>query len=264
MSKRPVDIVVVSDVHLGTAACRAAELNAYLKGVSPRRLILCGDIIDMWHFRKGYWDEHHLKVLRRILKMAANGVAVDYIAGNHDDELRRYLPISLGGLQVHDRLELDLAGRRTLFLHGDAADLLVGTPRWLSGLGTTCYDGLEVISNLINRVRRLFGGGRASLATAIKERLPMAARHIARFEEVVARMAAAQGCEAVVCGHIHVPRLRRISVAGRDIDYLNSGDWVESCSALEWDGQAWELRRFHEAVEPALDETVAVPTGAAA
>ncbi len=269
--KRPVDVCVLSDVHLGTSACRAAELNAYLKSIAPARLVLCGDIIDMWRLRSAQWSEAQTKVVRRILKFAAQGVPVHYVCGNHDGALRRYAPFAAGAIGLVDRLELDLAGRRTWFIHGDAVEMLLGTPRWLSRLGSISYDTLESLSGCINRVRGWFGAGKVSLATRFKDGLPAARRHVARYEEAVARFAARAGYAAVVCGHIHVAAQRMITVDGRTVEYLNSGDWVDSLSALEFADGAWRVVRWTEMLEAglvppprpadeALEETVAAAT----
>ncbi len=273
--KRSVDVCVISDVHLGTSACRAAELNAYLKSIVPARLVLCGDIIDMWRLRSAQWSEAQTKVVRRILKFAAQGVPVHYVCGNHDEALRRYAPFAAGAVELVDRLELDLAGRKTWFIHGDVVEMLLGTPRWLSRLGSFSYDTLETLSGWINRVRGWFGASKVSLATRFKDHLPAARRHVTRFEEAVAGVAARAGYAAVVCGHIHVAAKRTITVDGKTVEYLNSGDWVDSLSALEFAEGAWQVVRWHDLVESglvqpprpaddALEETVAAAAGTSA
>jgi len=203
-------------------------------------------------------------VVRRLLKFAAGGTPVHYLPGNHDGALRRYLPLGLGELHLDDRLELDLDGVRTLFLHGDAADLLLGTPRWVARLGALSYDALEWTSNRLNAVRRWCGRPPRSLAATVKANLAAAQRHVARFEEVCARLAAERGCGAVVCGHIHVAADRRLRIGERSVRYLNSGDWVDSLTALEYDAGSWRVARWHELAAagavraPELDETAAV------
>lgn len=243
--RRRVDVLVLSDIHLGYHGCRAEELLAYLKTIEPSRVILNGDIIDIWQFSKSFWPESHLKVLRRLLKFAQRGIPVHYITGNHDEALRRYSPFLLGNVELVDRLELDIDGRRHWFLHGDAFDALIATPRWLQWIGDLSYDGVSFISAWLNRGRTLFGMPRISPAKYFKENLASAARHIARFEEVCAHMAAERGCAAVVCGHIHAANKRLYQVPLRDaivdIMYLNSGDWVESCTSLEYNDQQWSV-----------------------
>lgn len=262
---RPVDLVVISDVHLGTSSCRAAELNAYLKSVTPKRLVLLGDIIDFWEFRKGWWPAAHTKVVRRILKFATNGVPVHYVTGNHDEALRRYAPFALGDLQLSDELELELGGRRTWFIHGHQADRRIGTARLLAWLGCQCYDGITAAANRLNAVRGWCGLPPITDPVRPLKRT-LAAGHIARYEEAVAAMAAERGIASVVCGHIHVPRERAIG----GIAYRNTGDWVESLSALEWGAGGWLPVRYAELAAqgllapPAdLGDTAAVPVAAA-
>ena len=259
--KRSIDVLVLSDIHLGYRGCHAEELLAYLKTVDPKRVVLNGDIIDIWQFSKRFWPESHLKVLRRLLKFAQRGVPVHYVTGNHDEALRRYSPFQLGNVELVDRLELMIDGRRHWFLHGDAFDALIATPRWLQWIGTLGYDGVSFVSSWINRIRVLCGMPRISPARYFKANLASAARHIARFEETCAKMAGERGCDAVVCGHIHAANKRLYQVGNRDVLYLNSGDWVESCTALEYvDGQWTVVHIDHLAVdhEEALSETSAM------
>ncbi|GDY11790.1 UDP-2,3-diacylglucosamine hydrolase [Planctomycetota bacterium] len=269
--RRRCRVVVVSDVHLGTAGCRAGELNSYLKSVEPEQLILLGDIVDLWYFRKGAWSESQTKVVRRVLKFATRGIPVHYVTGNHDEALRRFTELCLGELHLIDKMELNLDGKRTWFIHGDAFDLIVGTPRWLAWIGGLSYEGLEWLGGWVNSLRRLFGLPRVSLANVFKRNLPAAARHIAKFEDAVIRSAAERGVDAVVCGHLHVPANREAQYAGKTVRYLNSGDWVDSCSALEYRDGAWHLVRFADLLDagqvetPKLDDTVPVlPEPAAA
>lgn len=271
MTKRHIDVLVISDVHLGTSACHAAELNAYLKSVEPATIILNGDIVDLWDFRKGYWPETHTKVIRRILKFAASGVPVHYITGNHDGALRRYSALSLGCVNLVDRLELVLDGRRHLFLHGDAFDLALGTGRVLSWFGAKGYDSLVTLGTVLNWARRRLGMESVSVANAFKRNLPAARNHIERYRTCCIRAAAARNCAVVATGHIHVPAIHNATVDGSEITYLNSGDWVDSLSALEYAGGQWRLVRYSELLAEGLvqapatlagDETVAVKPAA--
>lgn len=266
MPKRHIDVLVISDVHLGTSACRAAELNAYLKSVEPATIILNGDIVDLWDFRKGYWPEAHTKVVRRILKFAASGVPVHYITGNHDSALRRYSALSLGCVNLVDRLELVLDGRRHLFLHGDAFDLALGTGRMLSWFGAKGYDALVTIGTMINWARHRLGLPGISVANAFKRGLPAARKHIERYRSCCVRAAVARNCAVVATGHIHVPAIDNGTHDGREVTYLNSGDWVDSLSALEYADGQWSLVRYGDLLEQgliqlpghAIEDTVAV------
>lgn len=252
--KRVIDVLVLSDVHLGTSACRAWELNQYLKTVEPRAIVLNGDIIDLWDFRKGFWPESHTKVLRRLMKFVTNGVPVHYITGNHDSALRKYTSLSLGCVNLIDRLELTLGGRKHWFLHGDAFDLALGTPRWLSRLGAFSYDAVVTINTLANSARGLIGLKPFSMATYFKHNLAAAQAHIGRFERACCEAAAARGCDVVVCGHIHVAAMREVQIGDRTVSYLNSGDWVDSLSALEYANGAWSVVRWADLVGQGLVE----------
>ena len=270
MKRRPVDVVVISDVHLGTSACQAAELNAYLKSVEPGMVVLNGDIVDLWDFRKGFWPEAHTKVVRRLLKFAADGVPVHYITGNHDGALRRYSALALGSINLVDRLDLVLDGRRHLFLHGDAFDLALGTSRLTGWLGTLGYDAVASLGVAMNAIGRRLGLRPVSLAGMCKRGVPAARRHIARFEDFCLNAAASRGYEVIVTGHIHVPCKRSMVCAGREVTYLNSGDWVDSLSALEYADGAWRVVTYADLVAsgavkaPGLDDTIAIVPPAAA
>jgi UDP-2,3-diacylglucosamine pyrophosphatase LpxH len=248
--RRRVEVLVLSDIHLGYHGCRAEELLAYLKTIAPQRIVLNGDIFDIWQFSKSFWPESHLKVLRRLLKYSQQGIPVHYVTGNHDEALRRYSPCMLGTVELVDRLELKLDGKRHWFLHGDAFDALIATPRWLQWMGGMSYEVVSFISAWLNRARAYLGMSRISPATYFKHHLASAARHIAHFEEVCARMAAERGCEVIVCGHIHAANKRFVQIAQGErtveVLYLNSGDWVDSCTALEYlDGQ-WVVNHVRD------------------
>ncbi len=247
MDRRAVDLAVVSDVHLGTAACQAEALHAYLRSIAPRRLVLAGDIVDLWHLRSGAWTPAQTRVVRRVLKLASHGCEVTWLAGNHDGALRRFIPFTAAGIAVHDELLLDLDGVRTWFVHGDLADALIATPRWLALIGWHGYDVVQWLGDRLDGARRLVGLPRRSLAAAIKARIPAALRHAERFAGVMARLAAERGAGAVVCGHIHVPADRVIADRHPPVRYLNSGDWVDSLSALEWDAGRWRSVRWDQA-----------------
>jgi UDP-2,3-diacylglucosamine pyrophosphatase LpxH len=249
--RRAVDIVVISDVHLGTPACRAEELLAYLKSVNPGKLVLNGDIIDMLQFSRRHWPDLHTRVVRRILKFAANGTPVFYITGNHEQALRRYSNAGFGFGRLHlvDRLEWIIDGRRTLFMHGDECDGAIDAGALLARLGGWAYERLEGVGNLLNRGRRLLGRGPVSLTRTIKHRFTHATEYIDRFEAECAKRAALGGYDAIVCGHIHHPTRRTIAVGHQRPTYLNSGDWVENCSALEYAYGDWSVVRYDALVE---------------
>lgn len=238
--KREVDVLVLSDLHLGTYGCRAEELLEYLRGVKPKRVVLNGDIIDIWQFRKSYFPASHMKVLKRLMKLAAK-VPVHYITGNHDEALRRYSPTLLGNLELIDRLELTIDGKRHWFFHGDIFDASTRHAKWVAKLGGLGYDLLIRLNDLVNRVLTLFGRPRMSFSARIKKSVKRAVAYISDFEETAAEVAIHEGFHAVVCGHIHQPQMRTIANARGSVRYMNSGDWIEHMSALEYVNGEWGL-----------------------
>ncbi|HEY1047585.1 MAG TPA: UDP-2,3-diacylglucosamine diphosphatase [Bacteroidia bacterium] len=240
MNKRKIELAVVSDVHLGTYGCRANELLAYLKSIDVDTLVLNGDIIDIWQFSKSYFPKSHMKVLRYILKMAMNGTKIYYITGNHDEMLRKFAGMEFGNIQVINKLELNMGQQKVLFFHGDVFDFSVQHAKWLAKLGGKCYDYLIHLNTFVNYVSGKFGGGRVSLSKAIKNSVKQAVSFIHNFEDAAVNYAKTQDCQAVVCGHIHQPALKEVNSGDDRILYMNSGDWIENLSALEYDGFEWK------------------------
>ena len=256
MIKRPVDLVVVSDVHLGTYGCHAKELLAYLKSIHPQTLVLNGDIIDIWQFSKSYFPKSHMKVVRYILKMAMNGTKIYYITGNHDEMLRKFTGMNFGAIELVNKLELDLDGKKTLFFHGDVFDFSVQHAKWLAKLGGKCYDYLIHLNTFVNFISSKLGGKRVSLSKTIKNSVKQAVSFVQNFEESAINYAYSENCSTVVCGHIHQYNHKTVSYKDRDITYLNSGDWVENLTALEYHAAAWTVYHFQEtSVEESVHDT---------
>lgn len=227
--------VFISDVHLGSAASRADAATAFLKRVECETLYLVGDILDMWRLRsRWYWPETHNAFIRRVLKMAKRGTRVVFIPGNHDEHARAYAGLNFGGVElVREAVHQTADGRRLLVVHGDEIDMVVRHYRLLSVLGGAAYDKLVIANRASNVVRRWMGLKPWSLSAAIKQRVKRACTHIARYEQVLADEAARRGLDGVVCGHIHKAEMRRIASGdGREVEYFNCGDWVESLTAL--------------------------------
>ncbi|MEO8588684.1 MAG: UDP-2,3-diacylglucosamine diphosphatase [Flavobacteriales bacterium] len=243
--KRKIDILVLSDLHLGTYGCRADELVEYLRGIKPGMVILNGDIIDIWQFKKRYFPKSHMNVLKRLLKLATK-VPVYYITGNHDEALRRYSPSVLGHLQLVDRLDLTIDGERYWFFHGDIFDASMQHAKWLAKLGGVGYDLLIRINNTVNWSLERMGRPRMSFSKRIKQSVKRAVAYVGDFEETAASIAIHEGYDHVVCGHIHQPQMRRINTAKGSVNYMNSGDWIEHMSALECTNGQWSLY-YHEA-----------------
>lgn len=244
--KRRVDIVVLSDIHLGTRGCRAKELLHYLKQVQPETLILNGDIIDVWQFSKRYWPNSHMKVMKQILSMASKKTKVYYITGNHDEVLRKFSGMRMGSLFIVNDLVLELGENKVWFFHGDVFDVIMQHSKWLAKAGAIGYDSLIAINTIVNAVSRFFGRGQVSLSKKIKENVKTAVKYIHNFEETAADLAIRKGYQAIACGHIHHPEIRTIERPHGSVVYLNSGDWIENLTALEYCNGTWSLYTYKD------------------
>ena len=256
-SRRHLAAVVLSDLHLGTFGCHARELLAYLKSIQPDVLILNGDIIDIWNFKKSYFPKSHFKVVKRVLTMAQKGTKVYYITGNHDEMLRRFADADLGQIHLRNQLVLTFGGVRTWIFHGDIFDASIQNARWLAKLGGWSYDLLIWVNRWLNVALERMGREKYSLSKTIKDSVKKAVKYVGDFEVAAAEMAVRRGYGRVICGHIHQPQMRKISVGEQDIDYLNSGDWIENLTALEWNGREWTLYQHPDVRElEEVDEKV--------
>jgi UDP-2,3-diacylglucosamine pyrophosphatase LpxH len=256
--RRPVDLAVISDVHLGTYGCHAEELIRYLKSIEPKVLVLNGDIMDCWQFRKGYFPASHLEVIRQFTRFAAKGTPVFYLTGNHDDLFRRFTDLALGNFHLRDQLVLTVGGEKVLFFHGDIFDASIHHARWLAKLGGRSYDWLIRLNRLINAILLRMGRPRVSFSHKIKKSVKKAVKFVSDFEQGATELGIAQGCSTVVCGHIHQPAMRQVqgSKRGESIRYLNSGDWVEHLSALEYHSGDWHLWFYEEQMPEASKSAV--------
>ena len=246
-SKRKIDILVISDVHLGTYGCHAKELLHYLKSVKPKTLVLNGDIIDIWQFNKRYWPKSHMKVVRHLLNWISKGVKVYYITGNHDETLRRFSGFKIGGLQIVNKLVLELENdEKAWFFHGDVFDVTMQHSKWLAKLGGIGYDTLILINRFANFIsEKVFKKGKLSLSKKIKNSVKSAVKFINDFESIAAEIGINNQYNYVVCGHIHHPEIRKIETNKGSIMYLNSGDWIENLSALEYVNGKWSIHQFN-------------------
>lgn len=242
--KRSVDIVVISDTHLGAIGCRAKELNRYLKSIQPKTIILNGDIIDIWQFNKRYWNKYHTKVVKRLLNFISNGTKVYYIAGNHDEALRRFLNFEIEGFTISNKLSLNLNGKKTWFFHGDVFDVTMQHSRWLTRLGGFGYDLLIFINATVNKFLTLIGREKLSFSKTIKNKVKAAVSYINKFETTVTDIASKNNFDSVVCGHIHQPCIKNFKKKNKNVTYLNSGDWIENMTALEYHDNKWSLFEY--------------------
>ncbi|MBL9215746.1 MAG: UDP-2,3-diacylglucosamine diphosphatase [Opitutaceae bacterium] len=238
-----VRTVILSDIHLGTPHSKVEEVTHFLRHVRCERLLLNGDIIDGWRLRRGgSWTRAHTRFARRVLKLVQKrDTEVVYLRGNHDDFLARLLPLQFERLTLAEDYVLETARGRYLVLHGDVFDGVVKNLVLLAHLGDAGYALLLRLNRIYNQWRALRGQEYFSLSQAIKARVKQAVSFVGKFEEQVAALARDRGCAGVICGHIHTPADKMIG----DIHYLNSGDWVESLTAIveHLDGR-FELVRY--------------------
>lgn len=247
MAKRKPKIVILSDLHLGTYGCHAKELLNYLKSILPEILILNGDIIDIWNFKKRYFPKEHLSVIFEIIKLSQKGTVVYYLTGNHDDLLRHFSGSDFGNIKLLDKLVLKIRGKNYWFFHGDVFDASIQHARWLAKLGGKGYDSLIVLNRIINKCAITLGRKPMSFSKKIKENVKKAVRFIDDFEQTAVDLAIENNYDYVVCGHIHQPCIKKMfhsSLKG-NVQYMNSGDWVESLTALEYEGDHWTMFKHH-------------------
>ncbi|MDY0090709.1 MAG: UDP-2,3-diacylglucosamine diphosphatase [Flavobacteriaceae bacterium] len=244
MKKRKVEIVVLSDIHLGTFGCHAKELHRYLSSINPKTIILNGDIIDIWQFRKSYFPKSHLKIIKKIIDFASKGVQVYYITGNHDEMLRKFSNSSMGNLHVADKLVMELDGKKAWFFHGDVFDASVQHSKWIAKLGGWGYDLLILMNRSVNWTLEKIGKEPYSFSKKIKENVKKAVKFISDFEQTAAELAIENDYDFVICGHIHEPKMIRKTNKKGTTFYLNSGDWVENLTALEYNKKRWKLYRY--------------------
>ena len=241
--RRPVEVCIISDIHLGTYGCCAKELNRYLKSIDPGMLIINGDWLDIWNFSANYWPREHTENLFLIFDFLRKGIPVYYITGNHDDLVRRFSDFKLDTLEIRDELILELDGKTNWIFHGDIFDLSVGNKaKWLAKLGGRSYDYLIRINRLINAIRSMFGKEKIMLSKKIKDSVKsIVKKKVSDFEEIAIEHAIKHGYDYVICGHIHKPQMRLIKTDEGSVTYLNSGDWIENLSALEYNEGKWDL-----------------------
>jgi UDP-2,3-diacylglucosamine pyrophosphatase LpxH len=222
--------IFLSDIHLGTQGCQATMLLDFLERHDADRIFLIGDIVDGWRLKRGwFWPQAHSDVVQTLLSKARGGARIVYVPGNHDELMRQFLGTHFGGVEVMEEAEHVTAdGRRLLVTHGDRFDSIVAHAKWLAHLGDRAYAFALWLNTWVNRMRRLWGGHYWSLSNWAKQQVKGAVNYISEYESVLADDARRGGFDGVVCGHIHAASIRRIG----GLDYVNTGDWVESCTAI--------------------------------
>jgi UDP-2,3-diacylglucosamine pyrophosphatase LpxH len=252
MEKRPVEVVVISDVHLGTYGCRAKELVNYLKSITPNILILNGDIIDGWQFTKRYFPVAHMMVIKEIIQLITNGARVFYITGNHDEMMRRYTDIQMGNFALTDKLVLEIDNKMTWIFHGDVFDHTTkGGAKFLAKLGSSGYNLLIRFNRFINFILNALGRERVSISKKVMAGVNKAVSKINDFELIAAELAIEKKYDYVICGHIHQPQKKIVETKDGKVTYLNSGDWIEHCTALEYHQSEWTIFEYNEKDFPA-------------
>jgi len=229
-NREKVRSIFISDVHLGCKYCKAEALLAFLRNTDTETLYLVGDIVDGWKMQKGvYWTDTYSFIVRRIIGMIKDGTKVVYVAGNHDEFLRGFLPNAFGHVELVDEfIHETVDGKKLLIIHGDIFDQLTIRFSWLYHLGDTAYSVAMWINEKINIVRRTLGFKYYSFSMLLKQNVKQAVSFINNFERFIVKHTKENNCQGVICGHIHVPAVKQLD----DIEYYNCGDWVESCSVL--------------------------------
>ncbi|GGE98234.1 UDP-2,3-diacylglucosamine hydrolase [Chishuiella changwenlii] len=244
--KRNLDVVIISDIHLGTFGCKAQELLAYLQSINPKKVILNGDIIDIWNFKKSYFPESHLQIIRYLFSLSEKGVPIVYITGNHDELLRKFTSMNFGNILLTDKYMLKHQNKVSWIFHGDVFDASIQHSKWIAKLGGWGYDKLIQLNYVINKCLEFFGRERYSLSQKIKNSVKKAVKHINDFEQTAAELAIENQYDHVICGHIHQPQLREVTTEKGSCIYMNSGDWIENLSALELVDDNWSIFYFDE------------------
>lgn len=246
MGRRKLDIAVISDLHLGTFGCHSKELLIYLQSINPRTLILNGDIIDIWNFKKRYFPKEHLRIIYEIIKFSQKGTDVIYLTGNHDDLLRQFSGTDFGNIKLEDKLAIQIDGKKYWFFHGDVFDASIQHAKWLAKLGGKGYDLLIWINRWINRMAQALGKKPMSFSRKIKENVKKAVKYIGDFEQTAVDLAIENNYDYVICGHIHQASIKELghSLKKGKVTYMNSGDWVESLTSLEYYKGRWNLFEY--------------------
>lgn len=251
--------IFISDLHLGSKGCQSSMLLDFLRNTRSDYLYLVGDIIDGWRLKnKWFWPQEHNDVVQKILRKARHGTKVYYVSGNHDELVRKFVPINLGEVNiVNETIHITADNKKLLILHGDKFDAIIRVAPWLAHLGDYAYDFALWINVTLNKIRKTLGYKYWSLSKFLKLKVKKAVSYINRYEEVVANYAFKKNMNGVVCGHIHHASDRIIG----DVHYYNDGDWVENCSALveHFDGKL-ELIYWKDIIETYEGSQLSSPT----
>jgi len=245
LKKRKIEVAVISDAHLGTPNCHANELLNYLNSIQPKTLVLNGDIIDSSQTKDKDFPSSHLKVIRKILGMAAKGTEVVYLMGNHDQSLRRFNKNLTKILKINHKLTMTLDGKKAWFFHGDVFDMDTKNSKWLAKLGSAGYNLLLRINRFMHWFCIKIGRKRFTLSSKFKKGLKTYLKAIDNFEKTVTELAIDNGYFYVICGHTHIPKKEVFITEKGKCTYLNSGDWIENLTALEYSFKRWKVYKYN-------------------
>jgi UDP-2,3-diacylglucosamine pyrophosphatase LpxH len=222
--------IFISDVHLGAPECKAAQAAHFLRNSMCEKLVLNGDIIDAWALkRRGKWEKPHTHFIRTVLrKMEKEDTEVIYLRGNHDDVLSRFMSLRMDNLSIVEEHIHDSPHGKYLVVHGDGFDHVTTNHKWLAHIGAVGYETLLKMNRLYNNYRQWRGKEAFSFAKWVKARVKGAVSFVGKYENQLQELAKHKGCSGIICGHIHTPADQRVG----DVHYLNSGDWVESMTAV--------------------------------
>lgn len=244
--KRNLDIVVISDIHLGSSVCQAKELLNYLTHIEPKILILNGNIVDIDNIKKKSFPSLHFKIIQEVMKMANEGTKVYYIMGNQDDIFKTYANFSSGNIFLRDKLVLRLKDKKYWFFHGDVLDTIIKYSTWLKPFSGKSYRLLLWFNRRTNAIRTFFNLPKVSISKKIKKGSSSALKYIKQFEDIALQLAEQQNHDYVICGHIHQAKMRVSKQVNKQTIYMNSGDWVESLTALEYQWGRWSIYEYDE------------------
>ena len=239
--KRNLDILVISDLHLGTYGSEADEVLAYLDTINANKIVINGDFVDIMLFNKRFWPSSHMKVIKYFLDLISQGKEIYYVTGNHDELMRKFLNFKIQNFKIVNQIVLDTAKGKVWIFHGDVFDFSIQT-QWLTKLAGFLYDYMIIFNSWINKkIMRPLGQKRLNFSKTIKSNVKTAVQYFANFEMKAAEVAQKNGYKYVVCGHIHTPKIESFNINGEQVIYMNSGDWLESLSSLEYVDNKWSI-----------------------
>ena len=239
--KRNLDILVISDLHLGTYGSEADEVLAYLDTINANKIVINGDFVDIMLFNKRFWPSSHMKVIKYFLDLISQGKEIYYVTGNHDELMRKFLNFKIQNFKIVNQIVLDTDKGKVWIFHGDVFDFSIQT-QWLTKLAGFLYDYMIIFNSWINKkIMRPLGRKRLNFSKTIKSNVKTAVQYFANFEMKAAEVAQKNGYKYVVCGHIHTPKIESFNINGEEVIYMNSGDWLESLSSLEYADNKWSI-----------------------